>query len=576
MRFINTSTFKFRELSDAEVRCLENGYSILSHRWTWGSDEITYHDILALDANVKAKGGYSKFAGACALAKALGYDLLWDDTCCINKTDSVELGEAINSMYHWYAESALCIAYLEEVDTAEHIEQSEWFSRGWTLQELIAPNTVQFYDTDWTLLGDKSSLSDVLVRKTGIPADVLGNKKEPRACSVAQRMSWAAGRTTGRLEDRAYSLMGLFDVNMPMIYGERERAFLRLQQQIIANSTDESIFAWDLALLKSDSRGVDQVYSGMMAPSPACFARSGDLVSLGGSAGFHINQFGLNISLPATPITPPLGMNRVLLNVGHLEVGGQYALFLHESGETKYVRVCSSKGEGSVMTEMSPQELVHVKTPLVVTEPPVYIYPGFWLRRLSYDPSHCHVNQLERAYTTEQDRMRLPAEGVGTVGIIQLSIPGTGLLGGLTWIKIGFDPDYLPMCCLVRPLADYHGSASSKLMRTQSADLLRIPRDSAGRHEHPIFDNGWTRSSGEAMPGVQPETYVHETTVGGVDRGFDLTYKGLRFDLSVSTQRVPDMEQRAPAEVWALDVVCRTAPRKEPSPASDENIGCFC
>ncbi|KAK8042324.1 Vegetative incompatibility protein HET-E-1 [Apiospora phragmitis] len=327
---------------------------------------------------------------------------------------------------------------------------------------------------------------------------------------------------------------------MPMIYGEREQAFLRLQREIIANSSVESIFAWDLTMLENETKGVDQVYSGLLAPSPACFARSGDFVSLGGSAGFHINQFG---------------MYRGLLNVGHLEVRGQYALFLHESGDTKYVRVSSSKGEGSVMTEMAPQELIHVKISLVVTEPPVYIYPGFWLRKLSHDPSACHVNQLERAYTTEHDRMRLPVEGVGTVGIIQLNIPETGLLGGLTWIKIGFDPYYQPMCCLIRPLVDYHGSASSKLMRTQSADLLRNPRGSAGRQDHPIFDKGGR------CPRARP-----------CRGGFDLTYKGLRFDLSVSAQRVPDMEQRAPAEVWVLDVVCETTP---PPPQEGYDWCCY-
>ncbi|KAK8042323.1 hypothetical protein PG994_012806 [Apiospora phragmitis] len=182
MRFIDTTTFKFHELTDSEVRDLENGYSTLSHRWTWGSDEIKYHDILALDDKCVRFGEGAR----------LRSDL--DETCCINKTDSVELGEAINSMYRWYAESAICIAYLEDVASVEYTEQSEWFMRGWTLQELIAPKRLQFYNSHWSLLGDKSSLSDVLVRKTGIPADVLKNQKDPRACSVAQRMSWAAGR----------------------------------------------------------------------------------------------------------------------------------------------------------------------------------------------------------------------------------------------------------------------------------------------------------------------------------------------------------------------------------------------
>ncbi|OTA64860.1 HET-domain-containing protein, partial [Hypoxylon sp. EC38] len=244
MRFINTTTLKFHEVSDLELHKLKKGYSILSHRWTWGEDEIQYSDVLSTSDAVKAKGGFSKFAGACALAKTLGYDLIWIDTCCINKRDAVELSEAINSMYRWYSMSQLCIAYLQDVTGVTMVNKSVWFDRGWTLQELIAPRSVQFYNRSWTSLGSKASLSNTIVDKTGIPADVLKNTKPPRACSVAQRMSWAAKRTTQRLEDRAYSLMGLFDVNMPMIYGEREQAFIRLQEHIIAKSADESIFVW--------------------------------------------------------------------------------------------------------------------------------------------------------------------------------------------------------------------------------------------------------------------------------------------------------------------------------------------
>lgn len=521
MRFINTTTFKFHELSDSEVRNLENEYSILSHLWTWGSDEITYNDVITQDDKMSGKGGYSKFAGACALAKSLGYDLIWDDKCCINKTDSVELGEAINSMYKWYAESDICIAFLEDVDSGKQIEQSEWFLRGWTLQELIAPRRVQFYDTDWNLLGDKVQ---------------------------SQRRARSQHRNPGGCFGKQKGLASLF------------------------------YRAADVLGCRADDRGGNQEYSGMLAPSPACFARSGHLVSLGGSSGFHINQFGLNIALPATPTTPPLRMYRVLLKGGHLKHPGQYALFLHKSGENKYVRVRSHRGESSVMTEMPPSESIDVTIPLVVMEPPVYIYPGFWLRNLGIDPNVCYVKQLERAYTTELDRLRLPDEGDGTVGIIQLDSPGTDPLGELTWIKIGFGPDCQPMCCMIRPSYNYHGriTSTSSLMRMQSVDLLRNPRGSSGRQYHPIFDKGWTIPSGEVLPGVTPRTYIYEIYKGGVDRGFDLTYKRQRFDLSVSAQRVPDMKQRngyAPAEVWALDIVFNKPP---PPPPPEDYDWCGC
>lgn len=153
-------------------------------------------DILSTDPAVKHKDGYAKFAGACSLAKSLGFDLLWIDTCCINKVDSVELGEAIRSMYRWYSMAKTCIAYLEDVTDSAQMKDSEWFDRGWTLQELIAPGTVLFYGRDWDTLGDKTSLSTSLGDITGIPGEVLQDKKPPQAYSISQRMSWASKRTT--------------------------------------------------------------------------------------------------------------------------------------------------------------------------------------------------------------------------------------------------------------------------------------------------------------------------------------------------------------------------------------------
>ena len=130
MRFINTSSLTFHEVSDLEPDTLPNGYSILSHRWTWGDNEIMYADILSTSRHVKAKGGYAKLTGACTLAKALGYDLMWINTCCINNSDAVEMGEAINSMWCWYLLARVCIVYLEDVNDAGAIKESEWFERG--------------------------------------------------------------------------------------------------------------------------------------------------------------------------------------------------------------------------------------------------------------------------------------------------------------------------------------------------------------------------------------------------------------------------------------------------------------
>ncbi len=227
------------------------------------------------------------------LAKRDGYTFVWIDTICIDKTSSTELQEAINSMYRWYKESSVCYAYLEDVNMArlygenhgqdsdgmgidiktgwaeclakaagpdERMEQlkkairsSRWFTRGWTLQELIAPCVVKFYDTEWCLLGmkhnedpdtgDPESFVHLVHDITNVPGLVLRDQKRLPSYSVAQRMSWAANRQTTRAEDRAYCLMGLFDIHMPMLYGEGDAAFGRLREEIMKRSDDQSLLA---------------------------------------------------------------------------------------------------------------------------------------------------------------------------------------------------------------------------------------------------------------------------------------------------------------------------------------------
>ena len=231
MRLLNTSDLQFVYVPDSEIDQNKNQYAILSHQWGADEDEVSFEDI-QLSMDISRKKGFPKLKGFCKLALSEGCRYGWVDTCCINKGNSSELGEAINSMYRWYAGSKICIAYLEDVPQKQLLS-SRWFDRGWTLQELIAPKTMIFCNHDWHIIGTKIELKAELSCKTKIPEGVLSHATKPSACSVAQRMSWAAERTTTRVEDKAYSLMGLFDVYMPMIYGEREKAFLRLQQHII-------------------------------------------------------------------------------------------------------------------------------------------------------------------------------------------------------------------------------------------------------------------------------------------------------------------------------------------------------
>jgi hypothetical protein len=167
------------------------------------------------------------------------------NSCCIDKTSTAELSEAINSMFRWYREARVCYAYLADVQEATQLADSRWFTRGWTLQELVAPSTVWFYTVDWQYLGSKVDLQLELQRVTGIDTGVLTDGVLEKV-SIAGRMSWAAKRQTTRIEDRAYSLMGIFDVNMPLLYGEGKKAFVRLQEEIMKTSDDQSLFAWGM------------------------------------------------------------------------------------------------------------------------------------------------------------------------------------------------------------------------------------------------------------------------------------------------------------------------------------------
>ncbi|KAF2170193.1 hypothetical protein M409DRAFT_64528 [Zasmidium cellare ATCC 36951] len=240
MRLINLETLELEELNDNNLP----EYAILSHTWERG--EVSYRDWPAQKEFPHLKG-YKKILGFRDVVRSkYRYRYGWADTCCIDKSSSAELTEAINSMFTYYKNAAVCVAYLADVQSwPKDISSSRWMTRGWTLQELIAPSRVEFYDSAWKSLGDLSwRIASQLQRSTGIPESVLTNDSAPSEWSIAQRMSWASSRQTTRVEDQAYCLLGLFDVSLPLIYGEGERAFVRLQEEIIRQSPDHSIFAW--------------------------------------------------------------------------------------------------------------------------------------------------------------------------------------------------------------------------------------------------------------------------------------------------------------------------------------------
>ena len=223
-------------------------YAILSHTWKEGQ-EVTFDDLKKLDntkdVNAEGKEGYQKIRFCGQQAKHDGLDYFWVDTCCIDKANNTELSEAINSMFRWYQNAKRCYVYLADVtsDTLDGdgessqrwkpaFRRSRWFTRGWTLQELLAPKSVEFFSKEGQRLGDKESLQHIIHEITGIPTEALRGSQLSEF-RVDERFSWAANRQTTHKEDGAYCLLGIFGIHLPLIYGEgKEKALKRLRREI--------------------------------------------------------------------------------------------------------------------------------------------------------------------------------------------------------------------------------------------------------------------------------------------------------------------------------------------------------
>jgi hypothetical protein len=272
MRLINLKTLVVDEFIESD----RPPYVILSH--TWGADEVSFQMLQT--GGVEALAGYEKIKRFCRQGAENGFEWGWVDTCCIDKTSSAELSEAINSMYRWYQEADVCYAYLADVRPhlqsylqGDEFAKSRWFTRGWTLQELLAPSAVVFYLNDWTEYGTKTSLQFKISRITGIPERALLH--ETKKFCIAEKMSWVASRRTTRIEDMSYCLLGIFGVNIPLIYGEGARAFVRLQEEIMKREVDLSIFAWPSSAIP-EGPGLP-AYIPLLAPYPAVFMSCGGL-----------------------------------------------------------------------------------------------------------------------------------------------------------------------------------------------------------------------------------------------------------------------------------------------------------
>ncbi|KAK2593516.1 hypothetical protein QQS21_008782 [Conoideocrella luteorostrata] len=218
-------------------------YAVLSH--TWGPDEVVFADLARTFSHWQRKDGYQKIEFCANQARRHGLQYFWVDTCCIDKSDSIELQTAIYSMFRWYRDAKRCYVFLADVSSStapgrpnsitpweDAFRRSRWFTRGWTLQELIAPKTVDFYSKEGDWLGDKRSLEHIIRDVTGIPASALRGTALSNF-PVLEREAWARNRQTKHEEDMAYSLFGIFDVHVPLMYGEGlHKAQTRLREEV--------------------------------------------------------------------------------------------------------------------------------------------------------------------------------------------------------------------------------------------------------------------------------------------------------------------------------------------------------
>ncbi|KAH6625370.1 heterokaryon incompatibility protein-domain-containing protein [Boeremia exigua] len=502
MRLIDVRTIELRWFNDDEIP----DYAILSH--TWGADEVSYQELVwinrikaftasyetpsssiaslssqdessslmlaAMETMLRSstsfatnlsgvkeedllrRQGYSKIVNAAKEAKNLGFKYIWIDTCCIDKSSSAELQEAINSMYRWYRNSEVCIVYLEDVwpseagpgegQTASEIarnafDTSRWTKRGWTLQELVAPPICRFYLRNWRLLGEKEEYIQELSATTGIPVFVLEDSRSISEVSVAERMSWAADRQTTRVEDLAYCLLGLFDIQMPLLYGEGNKAFIRLQEEILKTTDDYSVFAWRA----KDS--TPSIYRGLLARSPIEFRDCQSFEREESMATFPINPtpIGLHVQLEFLP--HPQDKTRILALIrASNSLNQRIAITLKcLDGLSQYARI-----DAGALTPINDWPTGQLRTIYVRQNPsipPDFTTPefsSFHIRRRFANQSIPPVRIISafprELWDSETHELRIPVSAPKAFGVLLLRVQNHAYAQSLSFpVAFGFD-----------------------------------------------------------------------------------------------------------------------------------------
>ncbi|KID79353.1 Vegetative incompatibility protein HET-E-1 [Metarhizium brunneum] len=367
MRLLKTANYALFEAHDIPVPFPH--YAILSHTWTSPKEEITYQDIRKrksdIENNIYKQKGWSKLTKFCDRAAKDGWDWAWMDNCCIDKTNPADIQEAINAMFRYYQDAGLCYAYLEDVDALAALEdaglhededpdeianlndiacpdslayealhsdfiKARWFSRGWTLQELLAPHYLVFVDREWRRIGSRETWASEIKEASSIEARHLTSFRPTdfQSCSIAMRLSWASRRVTTVQEDETYSLLGLFGVSLPLIYGEgRWRAFNRLQRELITVYNDDSIFAWTVEQPTVSGQSNNSGW-GILASSSEQFRGASEIESLGHfSSSFSMTNRGLEMRAKLIRHKGDPSLCLLRLNCG-VQPGGYVGIYL--------------------------------------------------------------------------------------------------------------------------------------------------------------------------------------------------------------------------------------------------------
>ncbi|KAK5652412.1 hypothetical protein OQA88_10454 [Cercophora sp. LCS_1] len=357
MKLINTGTLRLEEYLDASAP----PYAILSH--TWEDEEVLYQEFIQPAGPHLQKKGYTKIVQTCRLAREASFTHCWVDTCCIDKLSSAELTESINSMFKWYQQSAVCLVYLSDLlptdDPAKKLASCRWFTRGWTLQELLAPRQLWFFDQSWTFRGSKDDFTAELLSITQIQRRYLFDQQPLRNAPVARKMAWAASRKTTRVEDAAYSLLGIFGINMPLIYGEGQAAFRRLQEEIMKQTNDLTIFHWTHGSKGGEAPDASW-YIDLFAASPANFNQSARMSPHNRTfldPEFSMTNKGLRITscLLVSDLRPPqLVVGREWKTLD--SVNDQFhnvCIFLRKIGPDLYVREGRATSTRAIMYDLT-------------------------------------------------------------------------------------------------------------------------------------------------------------------------------------------------------------------------------